>query len=241
MAALIRTFFLSSIFIAAIMAGYWKYSSSRAAFYKGELEALKTEMAERIRLHEEMLERLGRDERLAHIHILDQSINEEGVVEDTTFEFIELDDDGGELARRTFTIPGQVLFVDAWTVKFNQDDVAMGHPLRGRTMVLLRRIYSDQVPPIEGCPIDTPGGIPAAYATTEVASFEQALWRDFWKLATDPEMAARLGVRVAQGEAVYKPVLKGNTYEFSVDAAGGINLLPMPKPHESSEHNPARQ
>jgi hypothetical protein len=36
-----------------------------------------------------------------------------------------------------------------------------------------------------------------------------------------------MGVRIAQGEAVYKPVRTGETYELLVDAAGGMSLKPL--------------
>ncbi len=41
-------------------------------------------------------------------------------------------------------------------------------------------------------------------------------------------LVAAVGIRVAQGEAVYKPVRPGRTYELIVDAAGGMSLLPLP-------------
>ena len=34
-------------------------------------------------------------------------------------------------------------------------------------------------------------------------------------------------MRVAQGEAVYKPVRIGQSFELIVDAAGGMNLVPL--------------
>jgi hypothetical protein len=62
----------------------------------------------------------------------------------------------------------------------------------------------------------------------EVASFEKRLWEQFWEIATNPRLAAAMGVRVAQGEAVYKPLRMGQVYELIVDAAGGMSLRPLP-------------
>ena len=120
------------------------------------------------------------------------------------------------------------MFVDVLSVKFHQDDVASGHPLRGRTLLLLRRIYSDRMAPVNGYPIDTPGAVPPGYAAGEAARFEKRIWEHFWELATDPAAASAMGIRVAQGEAVYKPVEKGRTYELIVDAVGGMSLTPLP-------------
>ena len=36
-----------------------------------------------------------------------------------------------------------------------------------------------------------------------------------------------MGVRVAQGEAVYKPVRAGQRYELTVEAVGGLTLRPI--------------
>ena len=35
------------------------------------------------------------------------------------------------------------------------------------------------------------------------------------------------GIRVAQGEAVYKPMKPGETYELRVEAVGGMTLVPV--------------
>src|SRR5262249_33631085 len=131
--------------------------------------------------------------------------------------------------RQAFTVPGDVLFVDAWTIKFEAEKVAQGDPLQGRSLVLLRRIYSDRIPPKDGFNIDTPGAVPPGYACTGVGRFEKQLWENFWSLAMDAEKAKAVGVRVAQGEAVYKPVRAGQTYELIVDAAGGMSLTPLPE------------
>ena len=161
------------------------------------------------------------------MHVLGQSISDDGRVTSTSIEFIELDEAGAELARQKFTVPGDVLFVDAWTVKFHAERVAEGDPLMGRTLVLLRRIYSDQMAPTDGYPIDTPGAIPPGYAASDVGTFEKKLWESFWAIAMDAELARELGVRVAQGEVVYKPVRAGQAYELVADALGGMSLTPL--------------
>jgi hypothetical protein len=98
--------------------------------------------------------------------------------------------------------------------------------MRGRTVALLRRIYSDRMPPAQGVPIDTPGAIPDGYAASDGARFEQALWKRFWRLATDPQAAESMGVRVAQGEAVYKPTAPGHCFDVELENSGGLTLRP---------------
>jgi hypothetical protein len=227
MIALIRTTIVTALLAGLVLLGYREIRSSRLESALAELEALNQEMHDRLEAHQAMIERLSRNRRLAHIQVTGQTLDGQGGIASTSLTFVELDDDGAELARQEFTVPGKVLFVDTWTVKFDHRDVAIGHPLSGRSMVLLRRIYSDRMAPIDGFTIDTPGAVPPGYAATELGRFERRIWGDFWLMAGDADRAEAMGVRVAQGEAVYKPVDAGRTYELLVDAAGGINLTPL--------------
>jgi hypothetical protein len=228
MIALLRTFIVTTVFGGLILLGYWRLSTDRQQRAIAELQALNEEMKQRLARRLAMIERLSRSHRLAHVQILDQRLDAEtGAVLETDVLFIELDDDGSELDRQQFTIPGDVLYIDAWTVKFGHEQVASGHPLLGRSLVLLRRVYSQELAPENGFLIDTPGAIPPGYAADEVGAFEQKIWEQFWSIATDADAAAAMGVRVAQGEAAYKLVSTGQIYEMTVDAAGGINLAPL--------------
>jgi len=228
MVAILRTTLVGALLCASALVVYWRVSDGDIRRAMLEMEAVQQEMQQRIDAREAMIERLNRVRRLAHIHVLHQEVAPNNEILRTDLLFIELDDDGSELARQRFTVPGDVLFVDAWSVKFHHEDVADGHLLRGQTLVLLRRLYSDRMAPIDGYPIDVPGAIPPGYATGERGEFEKLVWEHFWELATDPAAAAAMGVRIAQGEAVYKPVRAGHVYELIVDAAGGMSLAPLP-------------
>lgn len=224
MAAIVRITLITSILAVLVLLGYWRISVDLKQREIQELQALNQQMQSQLEARAAMIARLDRAKRIAHIQILDQRKDSSGQITETDLLFVELDDAGSEIARQAITIPGNVLYIDAWTVKFKQEDVAEGHPLRGRTLVLLRRIYSDRLAPIDGIEIDTPGAVPSAYAVSEFAEFQQQLWKHFWDIATDRELAANMGVKVAQGEAVYKPVRTGEVLELIVDAAGGMNL-----------------
>ncbi len=221
--------------VGVAVGGYWWLTMNEQARALKELEAINAQLEQHLAARQAMIDRLSRSRRMAHLHVNDQKTDESGAVVKTSVLFIELDDGGGELARQTFTIPGDVLFVDALTIKFDHERVAEGNPLLGHTLVLLRRIYSELLPPKDGFPIDTPGAIPPGYATTDPSRFEQMLWQNFWALAADAERAREVGVRVAQGEAVYKPVRTGQTYELIADAAGGLSLIPLPNTAQAGE------
>ncbi len=227
MSSIIRIFGLTTLLAAIVLIGYWRLTVDQQARTIRELEALQEQMRVTLAKRQAMIDRLGRSHRLAHVRVTDQQAAPDGSIEKTNLVFVELDDHGAELARQSITIPGDVLFVDAWTVKFDPALVAEGDPLRGRTLVLLRRVYSDRMNPQDGVALDVPGAIPPGYAASDAATFEKQLWERFWLLARDPATADEMGVRIAQGEAVYKPVRAGETYELLVDAVGGISLKPL--------------
>jgi hypothetical protein len=227
MNAFLRTLVAGAALAGFTYAGYEVLSRRDLRRTLREMEQLQQETEQKLAAREAMLDRLGRSRRVAHIQVLEQHKGPGGEVARTRFAFIEIDDHGREIARQVFDVPGDVLFVDAWSIKFSHVDVAGGDPLRGQSLILLRRVYSDRMPPSEGYAIDLPGAVPPAYAAGEAAEFEKRLWEQFWTLATDPAAADAAGVRVAQGEAVYKPIRAGATYELVVDAAGGMSLTPL--------------
>ncbi len=239
MSSLVHSIVRSASFAIAIsvvsLGALWVWSANREARLRDELHRIEAKMAAEIAARDQMIGRLSRTFRKARLEILGQRVGPEGFesprdgdrILSTDVRFIELGDDGRELGRREYTVPGDVIFIDAWTARFPKEAVAEGNPLRDRTVVLFRRIYSEQLPPAQGFAIDTPGAIPCGYAGSERMRLEQAVWQGFWKIASDPDSAKRHGIAVAQGEAVYKPVRQGEVYEVCVDAAAGLSLVPL--------------
>ena len=231
MSRLVRILVLVAIVGGASLAMVWRVFVDEERRLREELAQVEAEMARQIELREAMIDRLARTRRRGLVEILDQRPvlggESDGPQVVTDVRFVELDEDGRELGRRAWSIPGEVLFIDGWTARFPHERVAAGDPLGGSTVLLLRRVYSDLMPPREGFPIDTPGGVPDGYALAEQSRMEQSIWTNFWRLASDPAAAAAEGVRVAQGEAVYKRVRAGEAYELLVEAAGGMTLVPV--------------
>lgn len=231
----LRILATGGVLAALVLLAFWRFTVDEQARIIAELHAMQAEMEERLAERDAMIDRLSRSRRIAHLEVVDQDDDAPAGRGRTTVRLIELDESGAELARQDFSVPGNVVYVDAWTVKFQPEDVAAGHPLLGRSLVLLRRIYSDRMAPRDGIEIDTPGAIPPGYAASEAGRWEQQLWSQFWEIATDAVLAERLGVRVAQGEAVYKRMARGERYELTIDAAGGMNLRPLEAADELTE------
>ena len=117
-------------------------------------------------------------------------------------------------------------YFDAVVVKFDNDYVAHGDALRGKSLALFRRIYDETQAPDSGYWIGNPGNVPDVYRVADTPSdFEINLWQEFWQYAADPEKARAAGVRVAQGEAVYAPVSVGQRWTLTLEANGGLNLV----------------
>jgi hypothetical protein len=233
---------LAAVCILLLVGGGWlAVMITQAARLQRQVVELEEQLRRQEAHHQAVLERLGRARRVGSLQVISQhraadpaatAMSPSAAAElpdddiRTTVLFVELDEGGRELGRTQATLPGRVIFLDAWTVRFPQETVAAADPLRGRSVALLRRIYSDRMQPVQGVAIDTPGAVPHGYAAGDAARFEQAIWRRFWALAGDPAAAAAEGVRVAQGEAVYKPVTVGQRFRVELESSGGLTLIP---------------
>jgi hypothetical protein len=58
--------------------------------------------------------------------------------------------------------------------------------------------------------------------------FERDLWANFWKLADDEAYRKEIGVRVAQGEAVWTKFRPDLLYALTLESNGGLNITSSP-------------
>lgn len=143
----------------------------------------------------------------------------------TTIEFIELDRQQHPLPGKRFVVQGDVVFFDALVIQFDQERVAAGDALRGKSLALFRRVYGEYQNPAEGFAIDPAGDVPNVFRIEPQPSpFERKLWERFWHYAGHPDEAAAEGVRVVQGEAVYVPMRQGQVWSLSLQNNGGLNI-----------------
>ena len=182
----------------------------------------KTEQLKRV------VERLTADRRVADVIVTDRSSS--GGATKTTLLFVEYARDGSTLPAKRFTIDGDVAYLDAMVIKFDGKFVEENDPLRGRSIALFTRLYGEKQPPEKGYRIDDPDQIPDVYrgADPYVMDFERELWKNFWKLADDESYRKEMGVRVAQGEAVYTRFQPDRLYTLTLESNGGINITSSP-------------
>ena len=177
----------------------------------------------------QVVQRLTAERRVADVIVTEQAAGADGRLR-TTLLFVEYARDGSPLPARRFTIDGNVAYIDALVIKFDGRFVEENDPLRGRSVALFTRLYAENQPPERGHPIDQPGEIPAAYRGTDpfVMDFERELWANFWKLADDESYRKQMGVRVAQGEAVWTQFQPDRLYTVTLEAGGGLNITSSP-------------
>jgi hypothetical protein len=176
------------------------------------------------------------DHRLAQIDVLSQEGSAQAGDLATHFTFVELDGQGQPLGRpRQFRVAGDVVYVESWVVKFGDEYVEMGDPLRSTSLCLFRRVFGEAQRPMDGFDLDSDGSLPAAYRNgKEPSELEQEIWKRFWELANDPDEAQKLGVRVVHGEAPFQKMVPGKRYKLLLRASGGLSIAPENLPSDAA-------
>ncbi len=189
-----------------------------------ENKELKREI-ERLRVANRLLKV---DTRVAILDVIEKTQSPQTGAVRTTFVFREVDSTGRPITpERKFTINGDILYVDAWVAKFQDEFVELGDPIRGSTIYLFRRLFGEDQRPSEGFVLDEEGSLPLAYRSQgEVSEFEKEIWEKFWFLANNPEEAARKGLRAVHGEAVYMKLEEGKRYRIQLRASDGLSIVP---------------
>lgn len=216
-----------------------QFAQQQLVSMQGELESKQSEiadlnesLAEQVAQNEKLqtaLHLLKTDQRLARLKVVDIQRDEQGAAITSTVEFAELSPSGDQLsAPRRFELPGDIIYIDNWVVKFDDSYIERGDIERGTSLCLFRRIFSEQQTPNQGISLDEIGMRPQAYARGgKLSEFEQRLWSEFWEFANDPQRAQELGIRAANGEAVSIQVREGKTYHISLRASGGLSIEPI--------------
>jgi len=220
--ALAKTAFLVLLLLGG-SAGLFFYYNHNSAQQQIEQLQQKTRELEQIR------HRLETDRRVAKVLVTDQKMID-GQMK-TTLLFVEYAPDGAELPAKQFTIDGNEVHFDAQIIKFKDEYVERGDPLRGQSIMLFVRVYGADQAPSAGFPIDQPGMIPEIYrgADPRVSSFEQDLWANFWKLYNDRDARDARGIRGLHGEGLYGQFNPGHVYTITLRASGDgtINEEPL--------------
>lgn len=193
----------------------------------GGLEArrLRTEVdrleQERRRLVE-YAQRLSASRRVAQVDVVRQRVNRRGETVSTLL-WQEIGGDGRLGRPLAIEAVGELVYFESLVIKFEPHFVGEGDLRRGASLAMFRRIFGDCQKPDSVAELDRGACPPPAEPDGDDAPHAE-LWRRFWEMVEDPQLAAEYGVRVAQCEAPAVPLRAGQTWELTLDAAGGVNL-----------------
>lgn len=241
----------SLVFLGLVGAGgWWGYDTYVAkdqllqrknqelAHKAREIQDLEQDVASKVQQIDRLnlaLRLLKVDRRMAQVAVVDQSFDDKTDPEKATstrFRFVEVDPSGKPIGQsREYTIEGDLLYVDAWIVKFDDELVQEGDPLRSSSLCLFRRLFGEHQKPSDGYTIDPPFERPEIYGgSDQLSTLEEDAWTYFWEYANDPEKASEAGIRAAHGEAPSMKLLKGNIYNLSLRASDGLSITPEKLP-----------
>jgi hypothetical protein len=192
------------------------------------LEVDVAEKARQISRMELAMNLLKTDQRLAKLDVLDQTTDADTGKTSTTIRFTELTPDGDSVGEpREFTLQGDMVYLDNWIVKFDDEYVEQADLLRGTSLALFRRVFGEFQTPNDGFILDEEGLMPQAYELGgEPGDFAKEIWKDFWSFANNPEAAKQKGIRAAHGEAVSMKVTPGKSYKIILRASDGLSIVP---------------
>lgn len=240
-----RTALIMLLTAMTVVAGWWTYNNQQAVRNaveltrtKAQVEQLNVDLVVSRELVEtktqeiqELSVRLALlkvDHRIARIEVVDQEPSaDDPSVPMTTVRFIEYDRNGNPVGtEQEITIKGRRLYLETLVIKFDDDHVEAGEFLRGTSLCLFSRIFSESVAPVDGVAIDQPGTHPAPYSDADdpAGLFQAELWSKFWDYANDPEAAAAKGVRAIHGEAPFIEMREGKSYKIELRSSGGLSI-----------------
>ncbi len=181
-----------------------------------------------LRHRTEVIERLSATSRVAQAMVVERwTENNPTPTVKSKVKFVELGADGKPLPPKYAVVDGEEVYFDALVLKFDRGLVGEGDPLKGKSVLLFRRVFGEKQKPTEGTRLDEgeTDGVPNPYrGGVEVSSAEAELWGQFWKFANDPALARENGVRIAQGEAPHVRMEEKKIYELTLDHDGGLNI-----------------
>lgn len=229
----ITSFIYSVFFLSVAILGWKAYTifDEHFAAAKRQLKEANEKIVQ-LEIENQKLEManifLKRTRRLAVISDIVKDVQDGTDAVKTTFSFSEIDLSDNPIGeKRTFTIDGDILYIDTMVIKFEDDFVEQGDVLKGSALCLFNRLFGEKQKPEEGFRIDAEGETPKPYKldSPDSTEFEKQLWGNFWKLAQDPDFAKKMGVRAAHGTAPSMKLQEGSTYKLEMRNTGELTFL----------------
>ncbi|NQU49064.1 MAG: hypothetical protein HQ519_10490 [Planctomycetes bacterium] len=220
-------------FVLAFLVGG---SASVWAYHELSDNEILVQRIKELEIQQERLEHqisfLKERKRVAQIEVLEQKTDPDAPGgKRSTVRFWEV---GSEMQpagpAQEFTIDGDVLYVDAQVIKFDQEFLQQNDLEEGSSLLLFRRLFGEFQTPHDGYALDQQETVPPIYSAEDAPAdayrtgFHQELWRDFWRYANRPEVIRRSGIHAMHGEAPYIQLVPGGRYEIELRTTGGLSI-----------------
>jgi hypothetical protein len=194
------------------------------------------ELERQKRALESVVQRLKHTDRRAQVVVLERTEDPQGGPPTVKLRFVEVDPQGTPMGKeREFILRGEEVYFEALVIKFEDRYVEQGEALRGKALLLFRRVFTNELKPDDGYPLDERGMAPEVYAAQEApAAFERDLWARFWEYANDPAAARAKGVRALHGEALVVRPRKNMVYILELRQTGELTIRPAAGPPEKN-------
>ena len=193
-----------------------------------QLHATVQKKNEQIRQLRTQIRLLKVNRRVARLRILSKTRDPETNTYNTIVEFVELDQDGNTIGEpKQYTVRGEIVYIDGWIVKFQDKYVERSQLPRSSSVILFHRIYGQKQPPETGFQLDDTGSVPLPYRGGQAENkLIRTIFEDFWKVANQPSLQDKMGIRAAHGTAGYIKAVAGKEYHVSLRASGDVSILP---------------
>lgn len=177
----------------------------------------------------ESLTRLTQEEQIGYAKVMKQERIDGKLF--TTLKFIETarDDKSNKILEKEYTIEGDIVHFDAMIVKFGNQLVLDG---KERSLYLWRRVYSENMAPNAGYPIEDIGKEPARYASLLDKlriKDRETFWSSIWELTNEPQKLSKFGVQAIYGNVVYSQLKPGLIYVFKISNTGQVYPETVPE------------
>lgn len=178
-----------------------------------------------------IIENLKAESRIAEVLVTDSSLDEFTRKYTTTIKFLEYDVRGKALKPKYFTFKGNLIQFQTLVVRFDDKYVEEGHRMRGKSVYLFLKAFVLDGERTQEFPITTLHEVPDGYRVGDPPTrFEREVWGRFWKVALDPALRGKMGIKNAQVEAPGSVFIPGTIYTLVIEHDGGIRIDARPIP-----------
>ncbi len=221
--------FLKRVIVLVVLTTVMAAGVNMAIYFASRNARILQLERERKRL-QVIINRLTGKRRMAELVVDGQVTNGKRQVRQTTLLWEEFvtgsDGKRTPLPIKKIVIPGDTPYVDGYVLKFRKKFVENGDLLRGKSLAFFRRIFSSRQSPQLGSSLLGSHGVPECLTgkSGRPDTFTLNLWQHIRQLMQHPASAAKLGLDVVQGQAVYRPVKPGRLYVIYLQNDGGLEF-----------------